>query len=165
MARRLPRGFTLIELLLVIAIIAILAALATPFLVAAKASGNEASAIGSLRAINSGQTNYSTSCASGLYSVDINTMVTNDFLSPDMGFNPKAGYNFVLAPGTGAFPGPADCTGDIPQTEYYSTGVPASSTSGNRGFASSAAGTIWQDSSGAAPTEPFTAVGTVSPIQ
>lgn len=165
MARRSSAGFTLIELLMVVAILSILAALATPFLMAAKASGNEASAIGSLRAINSGQANYATSCASGRYSVNINTLVTNNYLSPDMGFNPKSGYNFALAPGLGALPGAADCAGDIPHTEYYSSGVPASPTSGNRGFASNSVGTIWQDMSGAAPGEPFTAVGTVSTIQ
>lgn len=165
MARRSPAGFTLIELLLVVAILAILAALATPFLMAARASGNEASAIGSIRAINSGQANYSTSCASGQYSVNILTLVNNDYLSPDMGFNPKAGYSFVLAPGLGGIPGAADCTGDIPETEYYATGVPIAATSGHRGFASNAVGTIWQDMSGAAPTEPFAAAGTVSTIQ
>lgn len=158
------RGFTLIELLIVIMLIGVLAALVAPFLVAAKASANEASAIGTLRALNSGQTAFSTVCGRGAYTLSLATLVTEQFASADIDITPKSGYTFALAPGLGSAAGVPDCAGDPTQTGYYFTAEPLTDNTGRRAFATAQGGAVWQDTSGVAPPEPFVDGGTISPL-
>jgi type IV pilus assembly protein PilA len=53
------KGFSLIELLIVVAIILIIAAIAIPNLLRARIAANEASAVGSVRTINTAEVTYS----------------------------------------------------------------------------------------------------------
>jgi type IV pilus assembly protein PilA len=52
-------GFSLIELLIVVAIILVIAAIAVPNLLRSKIAANEASAVASIRVINTAQVSYS----------------------------------------------------------------------------------------------------------
>lgn len=157
-------GFTLIEVLIVVLLIGVLAALVAPFLVAAKASANEASAIGSLRAVNSAETTFSTVCGRGGYTLSLATLVSERFASADIDISPKSGYSFALAQGVGAGAGLADCTGAGTQTAYYFTAEPLAANTGRRAFATSQTGVLWQDTAGTAPPQPFVEAGTVSPL-
>jgi len=58
--KRKQKGFSLIELLIVVAIILIISAIALPNLMVARMSANEASAVQSLRTIQSAETAYAT---------------------------------------------------------------------------------------------------------
>lgn len=163
-ASRISRaaGFTLVELLIVVTIIGILAAVSAPFLITAKAAANEASAISTLRALNSAQSTYSSTCGAGHYAASLTQLVAGDFASADMDVSPKSGFTFTSQP-RGAN-GPTGCDAGATQAEYYSTAVPLGGNMGSRAFASSEESTIWQDTSGIAPTEPFTQGGTVSAL-
>ena len=49
---------------------------------------------------------------------------------------------------------------------YYASAIPLTlGSTGTRSFATNAQGTIWQNTAGTAPAEPFATAGTVAPIQ
>jgi len=159
---RMPsdNGFTLIELVIVAAIIAVIAVVALPGFRRARISANEASAIGSLRAVNGAELAYSTSAARGGYAIALTTLGLacpggRPFLSAELAGATtvvRSGYRFTLVDGAGAANGPIDCNGRQSRTAYYATATSAAwGSTGTRAFGTTANGEIWENTAANAP--------------
>jgi len=127
----------------------IVAAIAVPGLLRARMAGNEAVAIGSLRAINSAQQTYQEVCGGYAANLPALTKPTR-FLSEELtGAETvfKSGYHVTLVSGQDAVVvpnAPTGCEGAV--TGYFAQAVPATvGSSGIRYFATNASGTIYQD--------------------
>ena len=138
---RRDQGFSLIELLIVVAIILIIAAIAIPNLVRSRMAANEASAVYSVRSINTAQISYISTYPTVGYADDLSK------LGPPAGSTPadstrsgllsdvlgclsqpcsKSGYKFEITGASGT-----------PVSVYTVTAVPAApGSSGVRGFCS-----------------------------
>ena len=115
------KGFSLIELLVVVAIILIIAAIAIPNLIRSKQAANEASAVASLRTINTGEVTYNNSypgtfatlaslgpggATCGTPAVGAACLIDNLLSSASTVASAKNGYTFKVtagAAGTGTY--------------------------------------------------------------
>jgi type II secretory pathway pseudopilin PulG len=116
---RKAQGFALIDLIFVCGIIGVLCSIALPRLLLAKQAAGAASAIGSMRVINSAELTYALTCGNGFYAPYLTTLGTappgslEPFISADLGTSDtisKSGYLIQLS--AVPYPGsPPSCNG------------------------------------------------------
>ena len=163
-APRSAAGFTATELIIVLAIAGIVAAVAVPGWMRARAARNEAAAVASVRRILAAEIAYAAACGREGYATGLVTLGTpppggaQPFLEQDLAAPEPVmdGYRFALRPGAYAKAGPDDCHGRPTQTAFYVSAVPESpGSSGGYAFAANTGSNVWQVRGASPPTEPF----------
>jgi type II secretory pathway pseudopilin PulG len=150
-------GFALIDLIFVCGIIGLLASMALPRLALAKAAAGSASAIGSLRAINSAELTFALTCGNGFYAPNLTTLGTpppgsnEPFIGGGLGEGDvvnKSGYT-IQVEGTALGTAPAACNGlaaGMAAKGFRAGADPMAAGTGiPRFFASNANGAIFED--------------------
>jgi type IV pilus assembly protein PilA len=150
--RTRQKGFSLIELLIVVAIILIIAAIAIPNLLRSRMAANEASAVGSVRTLNTSAVTYSSTYPAAGYPASLAAM---GGASPCTALSTQACLiDAVLSSGTKSgytFQWTGD--GATPSVGYSVTAIPVSvGTSGQRAFFSDQSGVIRYNAAGAGAT-------------
>ncbi len=143
--------------MVVVAVVGIIAAIAIPGLLRARVAGNEASAIGSMRAVNSAQAAYMASCGNGFYASTL--LILADpapsgagFISPDLGTAAvidKGGYRLEMEQGSESVNAthdgcnPSGTAGNL-YSSYYASNQPlVSGLTGTRWFWTNMLGTVY----------------------
>jgi type II secretory pathway pseudopilin PulG len=112
-------GFTLIDLLFTASLICTIATMALPSLLRARGVAQSASAVATLRVVNSAQLSFAVTCGSGFYSPTFPTLgvappaSSTAFLPPELTSGVsfvKQGYNYTMG-GTALAGAPASCNG------------------------------------------------------
>jgi type IV pilus assembly protein PilA len=164
------KGFSLIELLIVVAIILVIAAIAIPNLLRSRLAANEASAVSSMRTINTAEVTFSSTYGIGygtlaalstpLAGCPLATSSAACLLDSSLGTGTKAGYNFSAVPSIGAG------TTASPYVAFNSTGVPvAPGSSGQSDYCSDDTGVIRRDPAGASGVVASCSTSGLAPVQ
>ena len=164
--KRRDAGFTLIDMLFVVGLIGVLASMAIPGMMKARGAAQAASALGTLRLVNSAELSFAITCGLGFYAPDLPTLgvpppgATDAFLADEMTGDVtfmRSGYSFSLA-GTPHASAPASCNGlgaGQAAPGYAATADPIDSTD-TRFFGTNSDAVIYQHSSTLSLTMPET---------
>src|SRR6201981_2342474 len=149
------KGFSLIELLIVVAIILIIAAIAIPNLLRAKIAANQASAVGSLRTLNTACIEFSTSygqypsalAALGPVGSGTASSTSADLIDSLLAGGTKSGYTFSYTAGAS-------------NQSYSITATPiTAATTGQNMYFTDQSGVIRGDTSGSGASSSSTPIG------
>jgi len=154
--RNKEEGFSLIELLIVVAIILIIAAIAIPNLLRAKIAANQASAVGSLRTLNTACIAYSTSYGTfpsaltnlgPIASSGTASSTSADLIDSVLSGGTKSGYTFKFTAGSS-------------NQSYSITATPiTAATTGQSMYFTDQSGVIRVDTSGSGASSASTPIG------
>jgi prepilin-type N-terminal cleavage/methylation domain-containing protein len=154
--RNKQKGFSLIELLIVVAIILIIAAIAIPNLLRSKIAANQASAVGSLRTLNTSCIAYSTSYGQfpsaltnlgPMASGGTASSTSADLIDSVLSAGTKSGYTFQYKAGGS-------------NQSYTITAMPiTAATTGQNAYFTDQSGVIRVDTSGAGATAANSPIG------
>lgn len=157
-------GFALIDILFVCGIIGILSLLAMPRLLMARQAAGSASAIGSMRTINSAQLTFALTCGGGFYAPRLTVLGTpppsspTGYISPNLGVADsinQSGYNIQMM--STPYPGsPTTCNGlaSGETGQGFKAGADPLEPTNVRYFGVNANGQIWEDNATLFPAMP-----------
>ena len=154
LVKKAESGFTLIDLLFTASLICTLCTMALPSLMRARGAAQSASALSTVRVVNSSQLSFAVTCGSGFYSPDFTILgiappnSLTAFLPPELSTGAsflKQGYSFTMT-GT-VLPGaPATCNGKPPGSSspgYAVLADPLDPVGNPHFYGSNADGTIY----------------------
>ena len=162
---RSESGFTLIDLLFVVALVGLLSTLAIPGLMRARGAAQSASALGTMRVINSAQLSFAITCGFGFYAPDLPRLgvrppaAPEAFLPPELASGPtlvKSGYTFSMG-AVGIAGAPGSCNGlgaGAGASGYAVIAEPLDTTPPARYFGTNADGVIYEHTASYSLTMP-----------
>jgi type IV pilus assembly protein PilA len=154
---RQAHGFALIDLLFVCGIVGVVSSVALPSLFRARQTAGAASAIGSMRAVNSAQLTYALTCGAGFYAPNLKTLGTapagtsEAFITASLGLANtvvKSGYQIQLS-ATAYDSAPPSCNGLAAGEggQGFKAAADPTDPDNARHFATNAGNTIYEDTS------------------
>jgi type II secretory pathway pseudopilin PulG len=155
---RKAEGFALIDLIFVCGIIGLLASIAVPRMLLAKQAAGSASAIGSMRAISSGQLTFALTCGNGFYAPNLSTLgrppggSREGFVGGGLGLADTVTKSaYIIQMSAAPFPGaPPSCNGlsGGEAGQGFRAGADPTDPQNSRFFATNSNGFIYEHTAG-----------------